>query len=84
MKYPSPCRGYLTLPVPKEDAIAYMCPVCFWENDVFTKSDEEPSDENHGLTLIQGRQNYQNFGASEKSMLKHVRKPLPEEIPRGD
>ncbi|MEG0388886.1 MAG: CPCC family cysteine-rich protein, partial [Niameybacter sp.] len=29
------CCGYKTLPVPKEDAIAYICPVCFWENDVF-------------------------------------------------
>lgn len=34
-KYPCPCCGYLTYPVPREDAIAYICPVCFWENDVF-------------------------------------------------
>ena len=50
-KYPCPCCGYLTYPVPREDAIAYICPVCFWENDVFVTSDDEPSDENHGISL---------------------------------
>ena len=43
-KYPCPCCGYLTYPVPREDAIAYICPVCFWENDVFVTSVDEPSD----------------------------------------
>lgn len=43
-KYPCPCCGYLTYPVPREDAIAYICPVCFWENDVFVTSDDEPSE----------------------------------------
>ena len=33
MNYPCPCCGFLTLPVPREEAIAYICPVCFWEND---------------------------------------------------
>lgn len=50
-KYPCPCCGYLTYPVPQEEAIAYICPVCFWENDVFVTSDDEPSDENHGIPL---------------------------------
>ncbi|MDE7209916.1 MAG: hypothetical protein K2O03_00555 [Lachnospiraceae bacterium] len=35
---------------------------------------------NHGLTLRQGRENYKNFGACEKSMAAHVRKPHPSEI----
>lgn len=35
MKYPCPCCGNLTLPVKPEDAVAFICPVCFWENDVF-------------------------------------------------
>ena len=50
-KYPCPCCGNITLPVPQEDAIAFICPICLWENDVFITSDEEPSDENHGMTL---------------------------------
>ena len=51
MKYSCPCCGYYTFPVPADQAVAYICPVCFWENDVFIESDDEPSDENHGLTL---------------------------------
>jgi len=30
---------------------------------------------NHGLTLRQGRENFKEFGACEKSMVKNVRKP---------
>ena len=81
-EYPCPCCGYLTFPVPKEEAIAYICPVCYWENDVFITNDNEPSDENHGMTLKEGRKNYQAFGASSKASLIHVRKPKPEEFPR--
>jgi len=79
--FPCPCCGYLTFPVPKEEAIAFICPVCFWENDVFISSDDEPSDENHGMTLNQGRKNYQKYGAMREDFIKHVRPPLPSEIP---
>ena len=61
--YPCPCCECRTFPVPKEDAIAFICPVCFWENDIFISSDHEPSDENHGMTLNEGRRNYKAFGA---------------------
>jgi hypothetical protein len=60
--YPCPCCGYLTLPVPREEALAYICPVCFWENDVFDPGEDDPSDENHGMTLRQGRENYRRWG----------------------
>lgn len=79
--YPCPCCGYNTLPIPKEDAVAHICPVCFWENDIFTSSDDEPSDENHGLTLNEGRKNYETLGACCKEMVIHVREPRPEEFP---
>ena len=41
--YPCPCCGCLTFPVPKEEAIAYICPVCFWENDVFDPDEDAPA-----------------------------------------
>ena len=44
------------------------CPVCWWENDVFISSDNEPSDENHGLTLSQGRENVRRFGTCDPRM----------------
>ncbi|MUU12714.1 MAG: hypothetical protein EP146_15535 [Oscillibacter sp.] len=58
----------MTLPVPPEEAVAYICPVCWWENDVFISSDNEPSDENHGLTLSQGRENVRRFGTCDPRM----------------
>ena len=45
-----PCCGYLTIPN-KGDALAYICPVCMWEIDLFIKSDDESSDLNKGLSL---------------------------------
>ena len=59
------CCGNKTLPVPAEDAIAYICPVCWWENDVFIHSADEPSDENHGMTLFQAQENYKKHGTSD-------------------
>ena len=60
--YKCKCCGHETLPVPPEEAVAYICPICWWENDVFTADDDEPSDENHGLTLSEGRKNYKQYG----------------------
>ena len=59
------CCGSKTLPVDPKDAIAFICPVCWWENDVFISADDEPSDENHQLTLEQGRRNYNKCGISD-------------------
>lgn len=80
-KHPCPCCGYLTLPVPKEEAVAYICPVCFWENDVFDPGDDAPSDENRGMTLRHGREAFRRLGAVREEFLPYVREPLPEEIP---
>ena len=74
MKYSCPCCGYYTFPVPAEQAVAYICPVCFWENDVFIESDDEPSDENRQLTLNQARENYREFGISDPWLLENLRR----------
>lgn len=73
------CCNQKTFAVPPIYSIGYICPVCFWEDDVFITSDDEPSDCNHGLTLNEGRKNYKSFGAASRNMLIHVRKPKPEE-----
>lgn len=78
-EFSCPCCGYYTFPVDKSEAIAYICPVCFWENDVFTKSDDEPSDENRGMTLNEAREEYRRIGATREEFLKYVREPYPEE-----
>lgn len=66
------CCGNETLPVPAEEAIAYICPVCWWENDVFLKSPDEPSDENHGMTLLEAHENYMKYGICDISPRLHL------------
>lgn len=80
-EYPCPCCGYLTFPVPREEALAYICPVCYWENDVFDPGEDDPSDENGGMTLRQGREAFKKYGAVQPGLVKHVRPPLPAERP---
>lgn len=83
MRYPCPCCGYYTFPVPKEDARAYICPVCFWENDLFDPGEDQPSDENRGETLRQGRADYRKWGAVRQDLATHVRPPEPPEYPEN-
>lgn len=80
-QFPCPCCGCLTFPVPKEEAMAYICPVCFWENDVFDPGEDVPSDENRGMTLRQGRENYRRWGAVRQDLVPFARPPRPEELP---
>lgn len=70
-----PCCGYYTLPAPQKDAVAFICPVCFWENDVCLQNMDEPSDENGGMTLREARKNYMRCGAYKQSARNFVRKP---------
>lgn len=79
--YPCPCCGYLTVPVPIEAALAFICPVCFWENDVFDPGEDDPSDENGGMTLREGRENYRKYGAVRPDLAQYVRPPRPGEHP---
>ena len=64
-----PCCGNKTIPN-HGDALAYICPICFWEIDLFIKSENEPSDQNHGLTLVEARQKYKRYG----TVLPHLKK----------
>lgn len=77
---PCPCCGCVTIPN-GGDAIAYICPVCLWEIDPFIQSADEPSDQNHGLTLNQCRENYRTWGAVLPRLTQYARPPLPSELP---
>ena len=80
-RYHCPCCGYRTFPVPREDAIAFICPVCMWENDVFAPGVDEPSDENRGMTLRQGRAAFLRYGAVRPDLVRYARRPGKEEGP---
>lgn len=76
-----PCCGNYTIPISNSDNlhnIGFICPVCFWEIDVFIKSDDDYSSSNH-ITLKEARENYIAFGACDKNMVKNVRKPTAKE-----
>lgn len=80
---PCPCCGCITIPN-GGDALAYICPVCLWEIDLFLTDENEPSDQNHGLTLVQARQNYAQCGAVLPRLKQSCRPPFPQEISVGD
>ena len=69
-----PCCGYFTIPN-KGDAIAFICPVCMWEIDLFIMDDYEPSDLNHGLSLKEARKSYKEFGAVLANLKRYLKEP---------
>lgn len=70
---PCPCCGCITIPN-RGNALAFICPVCFWEIDLFIYSENESSDQNHGLTLNQARENFITFGAVLPSLKEYSQK----------
>ncbi len=70
-----PCCGCLTLPTRNDYEI---CPVCFWEDDGY---EGEEIGANY-VTLKQARANFIEFGAVEKRLVKHTRKPTADEVPQ--
>lgn len=76
---PCPCCGHITIPG-GGNALAYICPVCLWEIDTFITGADEPSDQNHGLTLAQARENYKKYGAVSERLARYARKPTAEEM----
>jgi len=73
--------GYLTMDAHKR-GVGGICPVCFWEDDELHKNPDEPCDgANGGLSINQAKANYRKYDAVEKRLVKHVRRPYPEEMP---
>lgn len=77
--YRCPCCRSLTL---YERAGYEICPVCYWEDD---GQDDPYADQTrggpNGMSLTQGRLNYKRYGAVEKRLKKHARKPTADELP---
>ncbi|MGL6211723.1 MAG: CPCC family cysteine-rich protein [Paracoccaceae bacterium] len=80
MAYPCYCCGHLT----REEADPGshdICPVCFWEDDLVQVADPACPGGANNTSLLQARENYREFGASEREMLQHVRLPKDDERP---
>lgn len=80
MKYQCPCCEFYTYSISVKDNVGYICPVCFWENDIFLKSDTEPSSCNNRITLREAKKNYNEFKACELNMIQNVRPPKEDEL----
>ncbi len=78
-RYPCPCCGNYTYKESIQKSRGVICPVCFWENDKVAKTEEDISEANHGLTLMQARENYKQFGACAEGMISYVRPPVETE-----
>lgn len=79
VRHPCPCCRYITL---SSRGWHEICPVCGWDDD---GQDDHDADEYRGganlVTLTEGRDNFRDFGASERRRIDRVRRPLPEEVP---
>lgn len=74
-KYTCPCCGYKTLD--DGDPGSYdICEICFWEHDNIQFDDPDYEGGANVVSLRTAQQNFIKFGAKEKRVLKHVRKPM--------
>jgi hypothetical protein len=78
VSYRCPCCRYRTL---GERGGYEICAVCFWEDDGQDDADADMvrGGPNRALSLTQARENFRAFGACDRNVIKHVRKPLPGE-----
>ena len=85
-KYQCPCCGFYTLKGGEFEAgpLFEICDVCFWQYDEVAHDKPDTLLGANKVTLNQAKENYRNFGASEKRFVNDVRKPLPEELPENN
>jgi len=80
-QFACPCCHCRTL----ADLAGYeICAVCFWEDDGQGDADADiiRGGPNGKLSLSEARRNFIALGACEESMVKNVRPPYPDEIPK--
>lgn len=79
MKYKCPCCGYYTF-THKPDGSYDICKVCFWEDDPIQLENPTYEGGANKVSLIQAQKNFKEFGACEREMIPHVRKPSSDEL----
>ena len=77
--FPCPCCGYKTFYGEKPNGNYEICPVCFWEDDPIQSADINYAGGANSVSLKQAKQNFLEFGASKKEMIRNTRKPKPNE-----
>jgi hypothetical protein len=79
MKFACLCCGFLTLEEHPEGSYE-ICPVCFWENNHVQFRDPTWIGANK-VSLLEARENFARFGATEERFKSFVRHPYPDEYP---
>ncbi|WHT38275.1 CPCC family cysteine-rich protein [Myroides sp. mNGS23_01] len=77
-KHACPCCGYFTLNTNVGNTFQ-LCLVCYWEDDGIQFEDPSYEGGANRVSLIQAKENFKSFGASEREFLQYVRPPLKEE-----
>jgi isopentenyldiphosphate isomerase len=77
-KHACPCCGYKTFDE-QPNGSHNICPVCFWEDDLFQLNNPDYEGGTNWVSLRQAQKNFAVFGACEKDMIKNIRKPTPDE-----
>lgn len=78
-KFYCPCCGYNTLNEAPTGTYN-ICKVCFWEDDQIQFDDPNYEGGANRVSLIQGQQNFEKYGACEKEMVKNVTRPTKQNI----
>lgn len=79
--YPCSCCGHRVFADPPGSS--YICPVCFWEDDLLQVRWPLFDGGANKRTLLRAQRDYAAFGASQDRMRGHVRPPEPGEEPPG-
>jgi hypothetical protein len=69
------CCGCYTV-----EGISSICPVCFWQNDVYQEDHPNDNGGPNNVSLFEARENYINFRAAELRFKDLVRTPQPDEL----
>lgn len=77
MKYTCPSCGYFVFDEPPGSYS--ICAICFWEDDATQLRFPDLAGGANKVSLIDAQKNFQEFGASEKRLSEHVRKPTSED-----
>lgn len=77
IKYTCPCCGFKTHT--NEDHSWEICKVCFWQSCPIGNVRVTAIVGPNPISLVEAQHNFVRFGACDKAILKHVRKPKPDE-----
>jgi hypothetical protein len=57
-----------------------LCPTCFWEDDPMQSENITHGGGANEISLLEARNNYLRFGASQKKFISSIRKPFKHEL----